>query len=283
MIPKLIIHGGAGRMEGRGFSDADYCTSLDRIVRQGFSILQEHGARVAVLNAIRLLESDTIFNAGTGSKLQRDGQVRMSAALIDSTDGIFSGVANIRNVEHPIDVADLLRSEDYHVLDGGEAMDFARQKGIPYHNPTTAHRLKEYREGLLGETGTVGAVALDSQGTICAGTSTGGVGFELPGRLGDTATVAGTYASHVAAVSCTGKGEDIVNLAVAARIVTRVQDGIELREAVQKLIDDANEKNCSFGLISLDAAGNFVVGNTQNIRVLYSHNDGQVVKMFSDS
>lgn len=283
MVPKIIIHGGADDMEGKGFSDADYITSLDRIIRQCYPILGEQGARTAVIHAIRMLESDTIFNAGTGSKLQRDGQVRMSAALMDSADGIFAGVANIRNVEHPINVADILKNEDFHVLDAGEATDFARQKGIPYHNPTTEHRLKEYRDGLLGESGTVGAVAIDSHGTICAGTSTGGVGFELPGRLGDTATVAGTYAGAVAGVSCTGRGEEIVNLAVAAGIVTRVQDGVELIDAVQRLIDEANAKGCRFGLISLDASGQFVVGNTQNIRVLYSHFDGQTVATFGDS
>jgi len=280
MTAKLIIHGGAGAMEGRAFSSEDYHRSLERIVRQSYSVLCRDGARAGALNAIRLLESDSIFNAGTGSKLQRDGQIRMSAAVIDSADGIFSAVANIRNVEHPIDVADLLRTETFHVLGGGEATDFARQHGIPYYNPTTEHRLKEYRNALLGESGTVGAVAIDSNGTICAGTSTGGVGFELPGRLGDTATVAGTYASAVAGVSCTGRGEEIVNLAAAARVVTRVQDGIELCKAVQKLIDEANRRNCHFGLISLDSAGHFVVGNSQGVRVSYAHFDGTSVELF---
>jgi len=280
MVPKLIIHGGAGGMEGKGFSDTQYTISLHRIVTEAYQVLKRDGARAAVLSAIRLLESDTLFNAGTGSKLQRDGQIRMSAAIMDSVDGIFSGVANIRNVEHPIDVANLLRDEAFHVLDAGEATDFARQKGIPYHNPTTDHRLREYRDGLLGEMGTVGAVALDSSGTICTGTSTGGVGFELPGRLGDSATVAGTYAANVAGVSCTGRGEEIVNLAVAARVVARVQEGADLSEAVQRLFELADGKGCRFGLISLDADGEFVVGNTRNVRVLYAHYDGETIESF---
>ncbi|MGF1599411.1 MAG: isoaspartyl peptidase/L-asparaginase [Acidimicrobiales bacterium] len=282
-MAKLIIHGGAGPMEGGAFTDADYRTSLDRIAVEAHDELVRSGARAAVLRAITLLESDEIFNAGTGSKLQRDGQIRMSAALIDSSDGIFSGVANIRNVEHPIEVADLLRTENFHVLDGGEATDFACQRGLPYHNPTTAHRLREYRDALLGETGTVGAVALDGDGTLCAGTSTGGVGYELPGRLGDTATVAGTYASPVAGVSCTGRGEDIVNLAVAARIVTRVQDGIALHETVGRLVADADDRGCRLGLISLDANGDTVVGNTAGIRVLFTHFDGERMVSFADT
>ncbi len=283
MASKLIIHGGAGSMGPRSFSDEDYRASLDHIVRQSHAVLLEDGSRAAVLHSIRMLESDPIFNAGTGSKLQRDGQIRMSAALMESSDGIFSGVANIRNVEHPIDVADLLTAEAFHVLDGGEATDFARQMGIPYHNPTTEHRLKEYRDQLVGETGTVGAVSVDEHGVICAGTSTGGVGFELPGRLGDTATVAGTYASRVAGVSCTGKGEEIVNLAVAARIVTRVQDGIELTTAVQKLIEEANLRSYHFGLIALDAAGSFVVGRTKDVCVLYAQYDGATLDTFADA
>jgi L-asparaginase len=269
-------------MEGSAFSDKQYRHSLDLIVRESHAVLVEAGSRAGVLHAIRMLESDPTFNAGTGSKLQRDGQIRMSAALMDSIDNVFSGVANIRNVEHPIDVADLLRMEDFHVLDGGEATDFARQKGIAYHNPTTEHRLREYRDALLGETGTVGAVAVDADGTICAGTSTGGVGFELPGRLGDTATVAGTYAGVVAGVSCTGRGEDIVNMAVAARIVTRVQDGIKLDEAVRLLLAEAEERHSRFGLISLDAAGNIVVGNTTTVRVFYARCDGETVETFAD-
>lgn len=283
MVPKIVIHGGAGSMEGRAISDADYRASLDHIVRQGYAVLGESGARAAVLHAIRLLESDTLFNAGTGSKFQRDGQIRMSAALMDSSDGIFSGVANIRNVEHPIDVADLLRSESFHVLDGGEATDFARQHGIPYYNPTTAYRLKEYKEQLLGESGTVGAVALDAEGVICAGTSTGGVGYELPGRLGDTATVAGTYATNLAGVSCTGRGEEIVNLAVAARVVTRVQDGVSLGDAVDRLVEQANQRQNRFGLIALDAQGNLVVGSTSGVRVLFAQHDGQSVRTFAEA
>lgn len=280
MAGKLIIHGGAGSMEGKGFSDEDYRASLNHIARQSYAVLLQNGSRAAVLHSIRMLESDPIFNAGTGSKFQRDGQIRMSAALMDSAGGVFSGVANIRNVEHPIDVADLLKSEAFHVLDGGEATDFARQRGIPYYNPATEHRLKEYRDQLLGETGTVGAVAIDNEGVISAGTSTGGVGFELPGRLGDTATVAGTYANRFAGVSCTGKGEEIVNLAVAARIVTRVQDGIDLAEVVQNLIEEANLRKCRFGLISLDATGSFVVGATDDTRVLFSQFDGTTLDTF---
>lgn len=237
-------------MEGAGITDQEYRASLEPIVERAYEVVVADGARAGVLRAICELESDPIFNAGTGSKLQSDGQIRMSAALIDSADGVFSGVANIRNVEHPIEVAALLHDEDFHVLDGGEATDFARQQGIPYHNPTTDHRLREYRQRLMGETGTVGAVALDDAGTICAGTSTGGVGYELPGRLGDTATVAGTYAGPAAGVSCTGRGEDIVSRAVAARVVTRVDDGVPLADVVSRLVRRGTERGERFGLIS---------------------------------
>ena len=101
----LIIHGGAGAREGHHTTFQLYGQSLDRIVEEAWPILQSEGSRAAVLHAIRLLENDPVFNAGMGSRLQRDGHVRMSAALMDGVGGRFSGVVNVEDVEHPIDIA----------------------------------------------------------------------------------------------------------------------------------------------------------------------------------
>ena len=99
----LIIHGGAGAREGHHTTFQLYAASLDRIVEEAWLSLGSEGARAAVLHAIRLLEDDPIFNAGFGSRIQRDGQVRMSAALMDGRVGRFSGVVNVQEVQHPID------------------------------------------------------------------------------------------------------------------------------------------------------------------------------------
>lgn len=280
ICPKLIIHGGAGSLEGSEFTAKQYHDALTEIVEDVFPVLGSTNARMAVLHGIRLLESNPIFNAGTGSKIQKDGQIRMSAAVMSAKDNQFSGVINIKSVEHPIDIADLLSTEKYTVLGGNEATEYARIHQMPYYNPMTEHRLREYKNALVGESGTVGVVAMDGDGDICVGTSTGGVGFETPGRIGDSATVAGTYASPYAGVSCTGKGEHIINQAVAARIVTRVEDGLTLGESVDKLMEEANQFKYRFGLIALSKEGEIVVGHTTDTEVLFAYHDGDIVKTF---
>ncbi|MBC8347645.1 MAG: isoaspartyl peptidase/L-asparaginase [Verrucomicrobia bacterium] len=267
-------------MEGSMFSFKQYHLALSKIIKKAYPILREKGSREAVIKAIKLLEDNPIFNAGKGSKLQCDGRVRMSSAIMSSDDSRFSGVINIRNVKNPIQIADLLSKEKHTVLGGREACEYARKNNVKYFDPITEDRLKEFKEKRSGDTGTVGAVALDDKGIICVGTSTGGVGYELPGRIGDSATVAGTYVSNMCGVSCTGRGEHIVNYAVAARVVSYVECGKSLKEAVTEIIGDGNEDSRYYGLISLDYQGNFVVGETDMATVLYASYDGELFNTF---
>lgn len=280
MKPKLIVHGGAGLQESTAVKQESYHKALAEIAGDTYIRLENEGARGAVLYGIRRFEGNRIFNAGTGSRLQRDGQARMSAALVDSQSRNFSGVINICNVEHPIDVADILESREHKVLCGDEASEFAWQEKIQYYDPITKERLFEHVEKLRGDSGTVGVVALDEEGRICAGTSTGGIGFETPGRVADSATVAGTFASEVAGVSCTGRGEHIVNLAAAARIVAYMEAGLGLAESVNRLLGKARQAEARFGLIALDCFGNFAVASTARIKVLYAKNDGKRTETF---
>ena len=282
MTPKIVIHGGAGNMEGSMFSFKDYHKALSKIVNKVYPILLEEGSRAAVIQAIRSLEANKIFNAGNGSKLQKDGQVRMCAALMSSDNNKFSGVINISNVRHPISVADRLSNERYTVLGGHEATDYARQHDFKYFNPITEHRLREYREQMVGDTGTVGAVALDANGVISVGTSTGGVGYELPGRIGDSATVAGTYATDACGVSCTGKGEHIMNQALAVRIVAKVEDGKNLKNVVRNIMDESQARKYHFGMIALDRKGNFIASGTDKVNVLYAVHNGEHAYTFFD-
>ena len=273
---KLIIHGGAGRLEGKVATKEQYKIGLNQVIGPAYETLLKEGARSAVLHAIRLLESDPIFNAGTGSKLQKDGRVRMSAALMDSMDSIFSGVINIYDVEHPIDIADCLREEAHHILSGNEATEYARRKGFVFHDPITMARFIEYRKALRSREkfGTVGAVALDNEGIVAAGTSTGGVGHEIPGRVSDSASVAGTFADGAGGVSCTGKGEHIINQAVAAQVVSRLRDNIPLKRILTELMNEGAKRDHEYGLISLDGKGKFGVRSTKrSISVLYALKD----------
>lgn len=280
-MPALIIHGGAGMREGRHAKLVEYAEHLQQIINRSYPLLLGEGAEAAVLDAIRRLEDDPLFNAGTGSRLQSDGRVRMSAALMDSQRKKLAGVMNIENVRHPIDLANHLMTERYSMLCGDQATRYARTLDIAEYDPVTAHRQQEFNERNSGKTGTVGAVAVDAKGVICAGTSTGGVGFETPGRVSDSATVAGTYTSANVGVSCTGVGEHIVNHAVAARIVTRVDDGLTLDEALAKTITEANQRYYQYGLISLDRNGRWAVNQTRGVTTLFAVHDEQQVLLFN--
>jgi len=268
--PTIVIHGGCGGFEGNHSSFAEYGKHLRPIVERAYMVLLEKGARAAVLTAIKALEDDSLFNSGTGAKLQADGEARLSAALIDSASKVFSGVINISRVRHPIEVAEQLTHEPNHVLSGLQAQHYARRQGMADYDPVVAHRRAEYERRLAGLCGTVGAVAVDLKGILCAGTSTGGVGMECPGRVGDSPTIAGTYASTGAAVSCTGCGEEIVNLAVAPRIIDRVDNGLALQQATAQIEALAQTLGYQFGLISVDLQGQYSIIATAGVVTLYA-------------
>lgn len=271
MKPKLLIHGGCGKYESDKVEFKTYHTHLTDIVSEAYGfLLNGQTALETVRYGIRLLENDSIFNAGTGSKLQADGVVRMSAALMSGNDKLFTSVINIEEVKNPIDVAYELRSENYHVLTGKPALIYARDKGYDYWDPKIDERVEEFEKKKKGETATVGVIALDAQGYLCAGSSTGGIGFELPGRVGDTPTVAGTYCTEICGVCCTGIGEDLLNQAAAVRTVTRVEEGLKITDAIDKIVQEGQKLNQKFGLIAMDRDGNFATGNTKTIQVLYA-------------
>lgn len=280
MIPKLIIHGGCGHYEGKHARMQDYEVKLITILKKSYARLVKKYAKTAVVHAMRLLEDEEVFNAGYGSKLQRDGTARMSASYMDGLEGRFSAVINVENVRHPIDIAKILNRRKHTVIAGAPAESFARKEEIPVFNAVAPHRLKEHLAKQSGETGTCGVVALDSEGRICAGTSTGGIGYEVPGRVGDSPTVAGNYASRFCGVSCTGIGEHIINLAVAARVVTQVDAEKVLGETIENVVYLGNERKSRFGLIALDASGNIKVGQTNGVTVLAAWHDGDTIETF---
>jgi L-asparaginase len=263
--PALIVHGGIRT----GIREKTKRDNLIRVAAAAFDILKHSGAFEAVREAVSQLEDDPLFNAGIGSHIQNDGKIRMSAALMDGKRGKFAGIINIENVK-PSPVLKYLIEEENTVLAGKPAADYAISKGLSgdYH-PETAERRKEFEKKKSSLTGTVGAVARDDSGIICACTSTGGIGNEIPGRAGDSPTVAGTYASPFAGVSCTGRGEHILNMAAAARIVTRVTDGASLERAARKTIEEAGVFGYRFGFIAIDAFSNLVADQTPDYPVRY--------------
>ncbi len=255
---KVLIHGGffseSATDDGTKQLKQD---ALRCIVRETYSYLQMHSALETVVFAVKLLEDDPLFNAGIGSQIQADGKIRMSASLMDGETQKFSGVINIEDVKNPIDVALVLMQEDDRVLGGEPATRYARSKGFEIFSTEIPQRRAEYEAKLKGSgSGTVGCIALDGNGRLAVATSTGGKGFEIPGRISDSATVAGNYANKRAAVSLTGVGEDIVSGAVAAKIVTRITDGFSVEEATKKTFDELKEFDGFAGAIVLDLNGN---------------------------
>ena len=291
--PKLIIHGGAGSsLKGKGGAEA-LRQILYGIVEEVYALLnQGASAQTVVVRGCQLLENHPRFNAGTGSVLQSDGQIRMSAALMDGATQRFSGVINVSRVKNPINLAETLQSAADRVLSDYGAAELLRELQIPPHEPLTELRLQEWiqeRQGNFSKTmagvvaeesvadsnagrGTIGVVALDDQGHLVAGTSTGGKGFERVGRVSDSAMPAGNYATTHAAISCTGIGEDIIDECLAARIVVRVTDGLPLQAAFERSFTEAQQNQRDLGAIGIDASGAIAWGKTSDVILAAYHN-----------
>ncbi len=279
---KIIIHGGF-------FSESSTSpetklakqNALQDIVKQGYSYLQTHTALATVVYVVSLLEDCDLFNAGLGSQIQGDGKIRMSASLMDGTSRKFSGVINIEEVKNPIQVAALLMDFDDRVLGGEGAIHFARNNGFETYNPELPQRRKEYEAKLASAgLGTVGCVALDANGRIAAATSTGGKGFEMSGRISDSATTAGNYANAECGISCTGVGEDIVSAAIASNIATRVKDGFALDKAFERSFEELKPFDGFCGAIGIDQQGH-IFHLDSHPSMVYAHFDGEQLAYFN--
>lgn len=278
---KIIIHGGF-------FSESDQSqevktakqNSLKDIAAKAFKFLKDHSAEETVVYAVSLLEDDSLYNAGTGSQIQSDGKIRMSASLMNGESQKFSGVINIENVKNPIEVAQVLMKEEDRVLGGLGAKKYASENGFKDFSAEIPQRRKEYEEKVRnGGKGTVGCVALDKNGKLAAATSTGGKGFEMVGRISDSATVAGNFANQFCAVSCTGVGEDIVSNATAAKIAVRVSDGMQINEAFEKTFNELKEIGGFAGAIAIDRDGNIFQQDSHPTMVFASF-DGEEFEIF---
>jgi L-asparaginase len=211
----------------------------------------------------------------------------MSASLMDGHRQRFSGVINVSRIKNPIQIPQFLQDKDDRTLSDVGAAELVRELQIPIYDPIIDFRLAEwieerknnfqrktarlYASSPEARLGTIGVVALDTQGRIAAGTSTGGKGLERIGRVSDSATVAGNYATRHAGVSCTGIGEDIVEEGLATRIVVRVTDGLSLREAMGKAMRESLENQRDLAAIAVDASGAITWGKTCEILLAAYH------------
>jgi L-asparaginase len=263
--------------------------ALHVVVREVYDLLMSDTSAIdAVIKGCQLLEDNPRFNAGTGSVLQSDGQIRMSAALMDGAARRFSGVINVSRVKNPIELAQALQEDSDRVLSDLGSTELLRELKCPIYDPLTDLRLQEwiqeraehfdkkmagvFAEAELARRGTIGVVALDKQGQLAVGTSTGGKGLERIGRVSDSAMPAGNYATPEAAVSCTGIGEDIIDECLAARVVVRVTDGLSLAEAMERSMQECRDRQRDLGAIALDATGAIAWGKTSEVLLAAYHN-----------
>lgn len=290
----IIVHGGAGTIK-KEERIPKVLQGVREAVLTGWKELKRGSALDAVEEAIKALEDNPIFNAGTGSVLTIDGKVEMDAAIMRSNLNA-GAVASIWGVKNPISVARKVMEKTDHVLLAGEgAVRFARLMGFDEYDPTTEERVeqwKELREKLLREgniihwkkiselikeypevlRSTVGAVAFDGE-EIVAGTSTGGVFLKMFGRVGDTPIIGGgTYANEFAGASCTGLGEVAIKLALAKTAVDFVRLGLNAQKASEAAIELATKYfgNDTMGIIMVDREGNIgFEKNTKHMSVAY--------------
>jgi len=285
----IIVHGGAGTIR-REERIPKVIEGVKEAVLAGWRELKRGSALDAVEEAVKALEDNPVFNAGTGSVLTLDGRVEMDAAIMRGKTLEAGAVAGIWGVKNPISVARKVMEKTDHVLLIGEgAVKFARLLGFEEYDPVTEERLKQWeelRKKLIerGETrhwkklnelireypevlrSTVGAVAFDGD-EVVAGTSTGGVFLKMFGRVGDTPIIgAGTYANEVAGASCTGLGEVAIKLALAKSATDLVRLGLNAQSASEAAISLATKYfgKDTMGIIMVDSKGN--VGFAKNTR-----------------
>jgi beta-aspartyl-peptidase (threonine type) len=262
MTYALVIHGGAGTIDRAELTPeraAAYHAGLRQAIRSGGAVLAAGGSALdAVTAAVVSLEDCPLFNAGKGAVLNADAGHELDAAIMEGTGlgaGALAGVSHIRN---PILGARLIMERSGHVLMAGAAAErFLAAEGMVPVEPdyfTTPERLEQlHRVQAAGQgmrldhdassvtdrVGTVGAVALDSQGRLAAATSTGGMTNKRPGRVGDTPLIgAGCYADDAtAAISTTGTGEAFIRVAAAYDVTVRMAyRGTGLVEAADQVV-----------------------------------------------
>ena len=277
--PVLIVQGGTGA-HAKDPSDREAMRrSLSAVLEAAYEHLLKTNAVEAVCLAVKLLEDDPLFNAGTGSQIQKDGKARLSAAVMDGEREIFSGVINLQKIRNPILVAKLLLDGPCNVLSDEGALQFALAHGFSEEDTTTPLSRKRWQEQKERASDTVGACAIDSVGRLASATSTGGIGLETPGRVSDSATPAGNFADAHGAVSATGVGEEIIHECLAAKIVTRVRDGLALDAAFDRTFREVRSKKRRMGAVAVDAAGN-VAYETTSGTLAWAWKKGTDVKIF---
>jgi L-asparaginase / beta-aspartyl-peptidase len=289
----IVVHGGAGYMRPENYTDEDelkYKERLEAALLAGAGILKNGGSSLdAVEAAIRLLEDSPLFNAGKGAVFNADGVNELDASIMDGKTMNAGAVANVTTIKNPISAARKVMDESPHVMlikEGAET--FAQEIGLEIVDRSYFFTQKSWnalqRNKESEKSGTVGCVALDNEGNLAAGTSTGGMTNKKWGRVGDSPVIgAGTFAdNNTCGVSATGHGEFFIRNVVAYDIAARMNYLNEpLASAADDIINNKLEAlGANGGVIAMDKNGNIAMPfNTSGMFRGYMR-AGEDVKVF---
>ncbi len=311
--PRLgfVIHGGAGVIRRGNLSperERQYRAKLKEAVTAGYKALKKGKTSLdAIEAAIKIMEDSPLFNAGKGAVFTADGKNELDAAIMDGKTQNAGAVAGLHRIKNPIILARAVMEKSPHVMMIGEGAEkFAKEKQIDFVSEkyfwtqrrwdSLQKRIDREKERSRGKSiskadlrseafskfGTVGAVALDKDGNVAAGTSTGGMTYKKYGRVGDVPVIgAGTYANNATcAVSATGWGEFFIRLSVARDIASLMEyKGWEVQKAADYVIHNKLQNlGGDGGVIAIDKAGNIGISfNSEGMYRAYIDEKGKPV------
>lgn len=284
----IVIHGGAGTILKKNMTDSlelAYRAKLEEAIRVGHQILEEGGSAMeAVTKTINIMEDSPLFNAGKGAVFTHEETNELDASVMDGATLNAGAVAGVTKIKNPIDLAlEVMNNSPHVMLTGKGAELFAQERGMELIDPSyfyTENRFQSLQRVKNREKsnnsaaaalfedpfiknskfGTVGCAALDKNGNLAAGTSTGGMTNKRWNRVGDAPIIgAGTYANNATcAVSSTGWGEYFIRAMVAHDISAMMEyKGVSLQEAAREVIHDkVGGLGGDGGIVAIDKEGN---------------------------
>jgi L-asparaginase / beta-aspartyl-peptidase len=297
----FAIHGGAGGITRESIPPAleqEYRAALRQALEAGYAVIRGNGeATAAVKAAVVTMEDNPLFNAGKGAVFTTDAKHELDSSIMDGATLDTGAVTGVEHIKNPIKLADTVRTDSRHMLFAGYGAElFAMNRGFELVTQDYFHTDRRWQSLLSAKAGssefnfglgTVGAVALDRDQDLAAGTSTGGLTNKPTGRIGDSPIIgAGTYADNdTVAVSATGTGEFFIRLAVAHDISALIDYAdLSVRQAAETAIDKVGDLGGDGGVIALGRRGQLATPfNTTGMFRGWVTEDGEfVVKMFSD-
>jgi beta-aspartyl-peptidase (threonine type) len=296
----IVIHGGAGNVKPEYYppeKQKKYSEVLEQALDTGIFILEQGGTSLdAVEQVIIILENSPLFNAGKGAVFTNEGKNELDASIMEGKSLNTGAVAAVGDIKNPIRAARKVMEESEHVLlIGNGASQFAAEQGLEmvdssyFYTEQRWKSLEKIRKTAEAEKyGTVGCVALDKEGNLAAGTSTGGMTNKKYGRVGDAPIIgAGTYANNNScAVSATGHGEFFIRYTVAHDISALMQyAGLSLQDAATRVIQEKLlDVGGMGGIIAIDNQGNIVMefNTTGMFRAFGNSSGNRGVLMFKE-